>query len=166
MCLWVFASHLLIVNDLILHYGSTRSLRSLPGQSHAVLASPLLQHHTYCKIGAKQRKLRQKKKKKKPRAARFGKKPMKSWMESAPWGQGERRILMFKGVTLLMREVVLATCVITACCHVLQVCTLCVSCFIMFKIPTLRTLTEGNSLSVSAVFLRSRMCLWRVQCWS
>lgn len=41
-------SHLLIVDDLILHYRSVGSLRTLPGQSHAVLAPPLLQHNAHC----------------------------------------------------------------------------------------------------------------------
>lgn len=41
-------SHLLIVDDLILHYRSVWSLWALPGQSHAVLAPPLLQHDAHC----------------------------------------------------------------------------------------------------------------------
>lgn len=48
VCSCVSAAHLLIIDDLVLHYDSVGSLRTLPGQSHAVLAAPLLQHHAHC----------------------------------------------------------------------------------------------------------------------
>lgn len=41
-------AHLLIIDDLIFHYGAIGPLWTLPGQCHAVLAPPLLQHNTHC----------------------------------------------------------------------------------------------------------------------